>query len=51
MREIYKSFQLTLQQILDPAINLGQNGFPVSQMTSGAWQRSITLNLILNFIL
>ena len=32
--------QLNMQQILQPAIDLAEKGFPVSQMTSRAWEGS-----------
>ncbi|KPM44936.1 hypothetical protein AK830_g1584 [Neonectria ditissima] len=38
--ERFGSGKLTLSQILEPAIKLGENGFPVSEVASHSWQNS-----------
>ncbi|KAK0720670.1 nucleophile aminohydrolase [Lasiosphaeris hirsuta] len=38
--ERFGSGNLTLEQILGPAIELGERGFPVSELTAYFWQRS-----------
>ncbi|KAK4212376.1 gamma-glutamyltranspeptidase [Rhypophila decipiens] len=38
--ERFGSGKLTLEQILAPAIELGEKGFPVSELTAYFWQRS-----------
>lgn len=36
----FGSGRLSMQQILDPAIQLGEKGFPVSEMTSSFWGKA-----------
>ncbi|KAH7325709.1 gamma-glutamyltranspeptidase [Stachybotrys elegans] len=38
--ERFGSGKVTMSQILEPAIQLGEKGFPVSEITSHAWQGS-----------
>ncbi|KAH8893351.1 gamma-glutamyltranspeptidase [Thozetella sp. PMI_491] len=38
--ERFGSGKLTLEQILAPAIELGETGYPVSEITAFSWQRS-----------
>lgn len=40
---LYGSGNLTLSQILEPAISLAENGYPVGQVTSHYWARSEAL--------
>ncbi|KAJ5390953.1 uncharacterized protein N7496_002021 [Penicillium cataractarum] len=38
--EKFGSGKLSMEQILQPAIEMGENGFPVSELSSNGWQKS-----------
>lgn len=35
------SFKLSMQEILKPAVNIAENGFPVQKITAHSWKKGI----------